>query len=177
MSNVYHALKWQPLLVILLLASCWIASVFGSIKLRLPAFDPASNNLIWVIGGDVVLVANAPKQRWGLDWERRTWDFAPRMIVGSEFYADREGGVLRLPIGVLITALLPLAVGAFTGFRFRLWQWLAFTALVAAVLTYYSPLPPIDLNKTIPSVLGALVHVDLAGCALAATQVSFAAVD
>ena len=44
---------------------------------------------------------------------------------------------IEVPIIMLITALIPLVYGLFSGFRFRLWQFLAFTALVALELAYF----------------------------------------
>jgi len=43
-----------------------------------------------------------------------------------------------VPVPFLITILLPLAIGPFISFRFRLWHYLAYTALVAVQLAYYS---------------------------------------
>ena len=42
-----------------------------------------------------------------------------------------------VPIVLLITLVAPLAVGPFLSFRFRLWHYLAYTALVALELAYY----------------------------------------
>ena len=44
---------------------------------------------------------------------------------------------IRFELAILISLLLPLAIGSFTGFRFRLWHYLAYTALVAVELAYY----------------------------------------
>lgn len=43
----------------------------------------------------------------------------------------------EIPFSIPLTALLPFTVGAFTSFRFRLWHYLAYTALIAAELAYY----------------------------------------
>jgi hypothetical protein len=37
----------------------------------------------------------------------------------------------------LVTLTGPLAIGPFNRFRFPLWSWFAFTALVAVELAYY----------------------------------------
>ena len=44
---------------------------------------------------------------------------------------------VRVPFPLLITAMIPLAIGPFLCFRFRLWQYLAYMALVAVELAYY----------------------------------------
>jgi hypothetical protein len=51
-------------------------------------------------------------------------------------YYSRQFGV-GVPIIVAVTAMLPLAIGPFLSFRFRLWHYLAYTALVAVELAYY----------------------------------------
>jgi hypothetical protein len=50
-------------------------------------------------------------------------------------YGDK-GLVFQKPIPLLITMLLPLAIGPFNSFRFRLWHYFAYTALVAIQLAY-----------------------------------------
>jgi hypothetical protein len=45
--------------------------------------------------------------------------------------------LIQVPIPVLLTALLPFAIAPFVRFRFPLWQWLAFTTMVAAELAFY----------------------------------------
>jgi hypothetical protein len=42
-----------------------------------------------------------------------------------------------LPIPMLLSLLLPVACGAFTRFRFPLWSYFAWTALVAAEVAFY----------------------------------------
>lgn len=38
---------------------------------------------------------------------------------------------------MILTAILPIALGSFHSFRFRLWHYFAYTTLVAAELAYY----------------------------------------
>jgi hypothetical protein len=45
--------------------------------------------------------------------------------------------LIQVPIPLLLTALLPFAVGPFIRFQFPLWQWFAFIATVAAELAFY----------------------------------------
>ena len=45
--------------------------------------------------------------------------------------------VFGLPFAVLTIALLPLAIVPFISFRFCIWHYLAYTALVAVELAYY----------------------------------------
>lgn len=43
----------------------------------------------------------------------------------------------HIPLVWFATLLLPIVVGLFTGFRFRLWHYLAFSALLLLELMYY----------------------------------------
>jgi hypothetical protein len=54
--------------------------------------------------------------------------------VKDPFYSCIQ---IRLPFACVGTALLPLAIGPFLSFRFRIWHYLAYTALVAVELAYY----------------------------------------
>jgi hypothetical protein len=47
------------------------------------------------------------------------------------------GWTMNLPLMLLSTSILPFAIGPFISFRFRLWHYLAYTALVAVELAYY----------------------------------------
>jgi hypothetical protein len=44
---------------------------------------------------------------------------------------------LRVPIPLLLVGMLPLAIGPFISYRFHLWHYLAYTALVAVEFAYY----------------------------------------
>ena len=86
----------------------------------------------------------------GLVWERHS----PKVFgievhrnlqaVGSPlgFFAFRQDDMYYVilfacPISCLLTWLLPFAVSPFTRFRFPLWSYFAWTALIAAELAYY----------------------------------------
>jgi hypothetical protein len=60
----------------------------------------------------------------------------PFGYVSSEFDPPRIVTLL-VPLALITTAMLPLVVGGATGFRFHLWHYLAYTALVSIELTYY----------------------------------------
>lgn len=54
--------------------------------------------------------------------------------------SQQAGTVFAVPIPCVITALLPLAVGAFTRFQFSIRMWLAWSALIGIQCAYYGPL-------------------------------------
>jgi hypothetical protein len=138
MPTLRRILKCMPAAVMVCLVSVWIASLFGSLRLWLPWLTGDWRLLVWVIGGDVVFgygesSVSGPR----FEWQDRTWDLTARMIVGTQPYWDHASGILRLPIAFILAALLPLATGLAIQFRFRLWHYLAYTALVAVELAYY----------------------------------------
>ena len=45
--------------------------------------------------------------------------------------------MLEMPIILLITAMIPVVVGSLFRFRFQLWQYFAFTALIALELAHF----------------------------------------
>jgi hypothetical protein len=61
-------------------------------------------------------------------------DHSPHLTFKRDNYYGWE---LTLPITLLLTGILPLAIGPFLSFRFRIWHYLAYTALVAVELAYY----------------------------------------
>lgn len=56
------------------------------------------------------------------EWQGRTFATFPR---------------IHMAILLLLTLCIPIAIGSFLSFRFRLWHYLAYTALVAVELAYY----------------------------------------
>jgi hypothetical protein len=50
---------------------------------------------------------------------------------------ERPWEVVYIPIPLLLSLLFPLALGPFVRFRFPLWSYFAWTALLAAELAYY----------------------------------------
>jgi hypothetical protein len=63
-----------------------------------------------------------------------------RFSVGTlSLVRDPLGEIVAwmVPLPLIITAVLPLAIGPFLSYRFRLWHYFAFTALVSVELAYY----------------------------------------
>ncbi|WP_254510965.1 hypothetical protein [Anatilimnocola floriformis] len=56
----------------------------------------------------------------------------------SGLYGPYNANVIMIPFAVLFTGLIPLAAGAIWRFRFPLWSWFFFMAVVAAELAFYA---------------------------------------
>ena len=140
-------LKYTPALVMGLLVVAWVATIFGRLKLEVSRKSdrlfPATCGVAIEFGSVECFGRNALFQTGlGLDW---TWNEPPLMKLNTGHLSTyklygrqlRYDAGLTVPIPLLVTALLPLALGPFISFRFRLWHYLAYTALVALELAYY----------------------------------------
>jgi hypothetical protein len=139
MPTLHRILKYTPAVVLGLLVVAWVVSwfcQFGIIKGagRFPRFQVTfvGGSLHTVIGDTFIeprVFLIAP----------RYWDFELRNLIGSLRFDDRTPVhvAVEIPMGVILTALTPLALSPFLSFRFRLWHYLAYSALVAVELAYY----------------------------------------
>jgi hypothetical protein len=73
-------------------------------------------------------------------WIPRAQPLRATNITGDfNIHTVRNNFVCAIPICCLITALLPLAVGAFTRFQFSIRMWIGWTAIIAVQLAYFLP--------------------------------------
>jgi hypothetical protein len=142
MSIFRRILKYTPaVLLILLVAAWWVG-------LRKP-FGPSiglngqTEAAVFSYLGSCVFACQ-------FDWPRSAYFEATMFCIGNRsswtgaFGADAAWSksgqcslIAQLPIGVALTAVTPLVMGPFVSFRFRLWHYLAYAALVAVELAYY----------------------------------------
>jgi hypothetical protein len=77
---------------------------------------------------------------WFRDQEARNWtimgEFGVRRIPAPHY---RNTFQIRVPCSLLLTALLPIAIGAFNGFRFSLRSWTAYVTLVSVEMAVILP--------------------------------------
>jgi hypothetical protein len=71
--------------------------------------------------------------RFRFQWEWAGTEWLGRLTQPSDF--SFYGGLLPIPL--LLTFVLPPSLAPFTRFRFPLWSYFAYTALLAAELAYY----------------------------------------
>ena len=144
MPTLRRILKYTPAVVLGLLVVAWVASIQGYYSVFRQHGQYAGNLSMYngsasgfLVGGGLLAQGRQledgfippPKLgvrslvgRWGLSTDQPGWDWSCS---------------IQVPFLVLTTLWLPLAVGSFTAFRFRLWHYLAYTALVAVELAYY----------------------------------------
>jgi len=133
-------MKYTPTVVLGLLVVAWVISiprVTGYSYTRAadvvhPRLSPGTVSLAWISlqGKTQPSFGYHRYHGWG-----RVKNSAGRFEV--KFAQERGYFHIYLPIPLLVTLGLPLAIGPFISFRFRLWHYLAYTAIVAVELAYY----------------------------------------
>ena len=133
------------LVVVALLVAAWIANFFGQVGIgtRWGQFDQH----FAFRSGSLSISQHENIMVQGVFWRANpTLDPELAADVGDLSslsarlrFTNRGSGHwgIEVPILLLITAMIPLVVGSLSRFRFRLWQYFAFTAIVALELAYF----------------------------------------
>jgi hypothetical protein len=147
MPTLRRILKYLPSVVLGLLVVAWVVSVSYRVVLfqEVQGLESSPNQLVFGIAEGSVMLRLVPLARPSNElWIPRQKE-RDRRVAGKFLYGNTLGFqpplartlTLAIPFAFLTTSVLPLAIGPFTGFRFRLWHYLAYTALVAVELAYY----------------------------------------
>jgi hypothetical protein len=139
-----RTLKYAPVALIFLLLVAWVLNFFGQFGIGLRS---GKHDYHVVFRSGSFSASQHPHQMvQGLFWQRYPnlpADIAAEVgslnSLSARLSIRTKPGQLGVgvPIVLIITLLLPFAIGAFTGFRFQLWQFFAFTAIVAVELVYF----------------------------------------
>jgi len=140
-----HFLKCLSIAVVAFLIAAWIANLFGQFGLG-TRWGKIDQHFTFRSGSlCIAQYGNFMKQ--GIFWStypRLDPEDTPGVGDLSSLSArlrfrnrgwDNCG--IEVPIFLLITAMIPVVLGSFSGFRFRLWQFFAFTAILAVELAYF----------------------------------------
>jgi hypothetical protein len=136
MHRTIAILKYVPTLLCGLLVVAWVMSTYIIFAVVFPGRDGGA----WPLGcfaGSVKLCYSGSLEpqfqfmTFKNESDESWFGSFRRQVVPSVDYE------ISFPIPVLLVLLAPLAFGAFTSFRFPLWSYFAYTALVAAELAYY----------------------------------------
>jgi hypothetical protein len=142
MRRVLAILKYVPAVLCGLLAVAWVVSLFHLCGVEVYR----GKNEVKLFLDDGTLVCdynNVGVDYWHIGLiNQRT---RRKTVVGVADYAPwghiTEAWVYGMrasvPLPLVLTLLFPFARGSFTRFRFPLWSYFAWTALVAAELAYY----------------------------------------
>ena len=147
MPTLRSILKYTPAVVLGLLVVAWICGYWGWMTYSMQVKD---GQFAGGIGrGHIKLWTSRIDPGWelafgGLDWGsyRPYHDNLSNFRRGSgglwHSYRPSDSFLLMsFPILMVLTFLLPFAIAPFTSFRFRLWHYLAYTALLGVELAYY----------------------------------------
>jgi hypothetical protein len=138
MAILRRILKYTPAVVLGLLVVAWVVSCFfffGAGSLRVPFSLAGADSTVRIVCSNVF-----PSGLEGVVVERKQpIESSARSILGCLNYRSRWPEVIsvQLPYPLLVTAVIPFAIGPYIRFRFRLWHYLAYTTLVAVELAYY----------------------------------------
>jgi hypothetical protein len=156
MRRALAVLKCLPAALCGLLVVAWVVSLFVEVAVEYqfgsgrwsvyPVDGDLNLHVVQSVGDHANLYGNT------IGWSVRTlgrvdrFHFVGHFIGGydklyfqePDSYEDDVSHLYcSLPIPLLLTVLLPLASGCLSRFRFPLWSYFAWTALVAAELAYY----------------------------------------
>jgi hypothetical protein len=131
MPTLRRILKYTPAVVMGLLVVAWVVSPFVGFAL---GRNGANRFVLEVSGGDV----------WFYPWSTNhviggtnyMWFTPPHPTYSARFQSP-TWFIIGFPLPFLLTLMVPISIGSFTCFRFRLWHYLAYTALVAVELAFY----------------------------------------
>ena len=139
MPTLRSILKYTPVVVLGLLVVAWVVSGFGGFgylsQSRKLEFG-SSYSVIGFTNADAPAIAGQAGWRFHYGWVGLQGFVGDLEATTFERYGARMVH-FHVPIAALVTVVLPWALGPFLTFRFRLWHYLAYTALVAVELAYY----------------------------------------
>ncbi|WP_254512742.1 hypothetical protein [Anatilimnocola floriformis] len=146
MKTVFNSAKYLPAISCCILFVMWLVSQLGVVWVAYP-FAQGSGIVDIQDGTLRYLFLRPPSPAFPVGVHAEvSRQFPSRCYVGRFRYARSDYTLARfrhtlwIPLPFAITLLLPFAVGPFLRYRFLLWHWFAFTAVLATELAVYSRL-------------------------------------
>src|SRR5688500_1510907 len=141
MPALRRILKYTPTVAIGLLVVLWTVNIFWRVWVFPPQLGSSHYHMVSLSHGGLTYF-HVPGSGWDRNYSRGRIELKSReatLYLGMRSFNTNDPSRARvmIPYSVLITAILPLALGPILSFRFRLWHYLAYTALVAVELAYY----------------------------------------
>ncbi len=131
-----HIWKCLSLSLVAFLIAAWIANFFGQfgIGTRCGQFDYHYT----FRSGMLSLSKHDNGMLQGIFWGSNSPNGYSSLYAQLAFFNyGTDQWAIEVPILLLITALIPVVVGTFTQFRFRLWQFFAFIAILSLELALF----------------------------------------
>jgi len=132
MPTVRRILKYTPAVALGLLVVAWVLTQGGWMQF-------VSGKFVIALQHGSITGYWQESDRITFFWETRMeWWFHDAPKLGHLKTASPHGSTGSwFPIPLLCTIILPFAIGPFISFRFCLWHYFAYIALVAVELAYY----------------------------------------
>jgi len=131
-----HIWKCLSLIVVALLIAAWIANFFGQLGIGTHLGHYYYRYAFR--SGSLSISKQEDSVPQGVFWRANGRKGFSSLYAHLLFGKPRSDlWWIEVPIILLITAMIPVVVGTFSQFRFRLWQFFAFTALVALELALF----------------------------------------
>jgi hypothetical protein len=139
MFTLGRILKYTPAVVVVLLMVAWLLTSFWQFGFNTRKSGSHDTHYNFLCHSIFVCRLNAPVLKPG--WFRYSRPVQPNTAESPQLSYRRfeleRGWEFRVPIVFAVSMLLPLAIGPFIAFRFRIWHYLAYTAIIAIELAYY----------------------------------------
>jgi hypothetical protein len=134
MHTIHRILKYTPAVVLGTLVVAWVLTQGGWMEFVSGKFVIALQH------GSITGYWQESDRVFFFGDFRQEWWFDNAPSLGNLRIADARSLSSTgnsFPIPLLATIILPIAIGPFISFRFRLWHFFAYTALMAIELAYY----------------------------------------
>ena len=140
---LWFAVRFAPLALLVALVAMWIASLFYQF-----GYTHIVRGRHWIAGAlaaNVVVesLAGLPRPEGFFLREYHVGQKRPYFgRFGFHFGALPDSSrydAIQIPVPWLVTLLLPAAIGPFLRYRYPLWTWFAWGAIVAGETAFYHP--------------------------------------
>jgi hypothetical protein len=139
MSRALGILKYVPAVLCGLLGVGWVVSAAGGVTAR---FDPDLDTMLATgLSDDCFWILYRRPHAFPFWLNGYSFQKPRKLRLECSDKEDlkhrRDWFYVSVPIPGILIALSPISIGCLTRFRFPLWSYFAWTALVAAELAYY----------------------------------------
>lgn len=132
MRRALAILKYVPAVLCGLLVVAWVVSWFVTVGV---GWDHHPENFVGVRYGSIQIWRTTP-----VDWPLPVSTMQDRIRDNLGQWCwnwEPDKIICNIPVLFAVTSLLPAAVAPFTRFRFPLWSYFVYTAVLAVELAYY----------------------------------------
>jgi hypothetical protein len=136
-------IRYVPAVLFALLVVAWVFSVYGKYGVLMRGGSGHADRSRLLIGSNFGSIIVSYHPSWPEKPHAAIFPHAMSEMLSRQWCGEFKSQRKQLrsdwyvPIPLMLSVLLPFTIGPLTRFRFPLWSYFAWTALVAAELTYY----------------------------------------